>query len=232
MKRALHSRDTVPPLPSGVRGESTWMCSALRSEERAGVRGPVGQTPKVFNASCKDACAKTALLRKIAPSPQPSPRRGEGAKRGFATLLCTFALSLASIGAHAQSSDNALYTPANIGNANGEQIFHSICQGCHMPDAQGATGAGTYPALTHNPKLASPQYMAAVILFGRHDMPSFVTKPEVQRGFFFGNTTLSDEQIAEVINYVRTHFGNTYSNSITAADVAAMHPQDHPSKSK
>jgi mono/diheme cytochrome c family protein len=140
---------------------------------------------------------------------------------------------LASTGTvHAQSSDNALYTSANIGNANGEQIFHNICQGCHMPDAKGATGAGTYPALTGNAKLASPQYMAAVILFGRHDMPAFATKPEVHSGLFFGNTTLSDEQIAQVINYVRTHFGNQYSNSITAAEVTAMHPQDKPSNAK
>jgi mono/diheme cytochrome c family protein len=146
-------------------------------------------------------------------------------------MLCSIALALAST-AHAQSSDNALYTPDTIKAANGEQIFHNICQGCHMPDAKGATGAGTYPALTGNPKLASPQYMATVILFGRHDMPSFVTKSEVHRGIFFADTTLSDEQIAEVINYIRTHFGNTYSNSISAADIAAMHPQDKLSTTK
>jgi mono/diheme cytochrome c family protein len=131
----------------------------------------------------------------------------------------------------AQSSDNALYTPASIKGANGEEIFHHICQGCHMPDAKGATGAGTYPALTGNPKLISAPYMAAVILFGRHDMPSFATKPETQHNFF-EDTKLSDEQIAEVINYVRTHFGNDYRDSITAAQVAAMHPQDHLTSSK
>jgi mono/diheme cytochrome c family protein len=206
----------------------------LPSGGRAGVRGHAGQTPRLFKASCKHARAKIPLLLKIVPSPQPSPRRGEGEKqRRFARYLCAIALSLSSFGTvQAQSSDNALYTAASIKDANGEQIFHSICQGCHMPDAKGASGAGTYPALAGNPKLASPQYMAAVILFGRHDMPSFATKPEVQRGFFFGNTTLSDEQIAEVINYVRTHFGNTYNNSITAAEIAAMHPQDQPSTSK
>lgn len=125
--------------------------------------------------------------------------------------------------ATAQSSDNTFYSYASLKNANGETIFHSICQGCHMPDAKGATGAGTYPALTGNPKLASPQYMAAVILFGRHDMPSFVVRQSNHRSFF-EDATLTDEQVAEVINYVRTHFGNRYTNSMTAADVAAMHP--------
>jgi len=131
----------------------------------------------------------------------------------------------------AQSSDNALYTRTSIKGANGEAIFQHICQGCHMPDARGATGAGTYPALADNPKLASAPYMAAVILFGRHDMPSFAAKPITQHSFF-ADTKLSDEQIAEVINYVRTHFGNDYRDSITVAQVAAMHPQDHPSPSK
>lgn len=126
--------------------------------------------------------------------------------------------------AAAQSSAPPFYTYASLHNANGEEVFHHICQGCHMPDAKGAVGAGTYPALAGNPKLASPQYMAAVILFGRHDMPSFESKPQGP-GNFFRNASLTDEQIADVINYVRTHFGNHYSNSITAAEVTAMHPQ-------
>lgn len=149
----------------------------------------------------------------------------------YAFVFALSGLILGTSTAQAQSSDNALYTRASIESANGEQIFHSICQGCHMPDAKGATGAGTYPALAGNTKLASPQYMAAVVLFGRHDMPSFATKPETRHGFF-EDTKLSDEQIAEVINYVRTHFGNNYPNSISAADVAAMHPQDQPVTSK
>jgi mono/diheme cytochrome c family protein len=164
--------------------------------------------------------------------PLSSAQRGKGVRRRLAIYLCAMALSMGSFGsALAQSSDNALYTRASIKSANGEQIFQHICQGCHMPDAKGATGAGTYPALSGNPKLASPQYMAAVILFGRHDMPSFEMRPTTQ-GLFFEDTKLSDEQIAEVIHYVRTHFGNTYSNGITAAEVAAMHPQDASSTAK
>ncbi|GLQ88624.1 c-type cytochrome [Dyella flagellata] len=140
-------------------------------------------------------------------------------------LLSMLALFLACTGAAvAQSADKPLYTYASLANAKGEAVFHAICQGCHMPDAKGATGAGTYPALTGNPKLASPQYMAAVILFGRHDMPSFVMRHS-DPGNFFEDATLTDAQIADVINYVRTHFGNHYTNNIAAAEVAAMHPQ-------
>ena len=140
------------------------------------------------------------------------------------SLLAIVLLLAGSSFALAQTSDNTLYTNDSLTHADGEAIFHAICQGCHMPDAKGAIGAGTYPALVNNPKLASPQYMAAVILFGRHDMPSFVERPAAH-GNFFKDTMLTDEQIAEVIHYVRTHFGNHYTNGITAADVAAMHPQ-------
>jgi mono/diheme cytochrome c family protein len=37
------------------------------------------------------------------------------------------------------------------------------------------------------------------------------------------NGMLSDAQVAAVITYVRTHFGNTYKDPITPADVAASH---------
>lgn len=152
-------------------------------------------------------------------------------KRVIAHLFCATLLLGCAGFVYAQSSDNTLYTYDTLHNANGEAIFHSICQGCHMPDAKGATGAGTYPALTGNPRLVSAQYMAATILFGRHDMPSFKTSAAPNRSFF-GDTKLSDAQIADVINYIRTHFGNHYSDSITADEVTAMHPQDKSSSSK
>jgi mono/diheme cytochrome c family protein len=138
----------------------------------------------------------------------------------IATWCTGLLLLCCAVTAHAQTTDaaNVFSTAANM--PDGETIFHSICQGCHMPDAKGAIGAGTYPALTGNPRLVSPQYMAAVILNGRHDMPSF---GKLGGPAHFNDTQLSDEQIAEVINYIRTHFGNHYTDSITAAQVAAMH---------
>jgi mono/diheme cytochrome c family protein len=32
---------------------------------------------------------------------------------------------------------------------------------------------------------------------------------------------MSDAQVADVANYIRTHFGNSYSEAVSAADVAA-----------
>jgi mono/diheme cytochrome c family protein len=38
---------------------------------------------------------------------------------------------------------------------------------------------------------------------------------------------LSEAQIAAVINYVRSHFGNHYKDEITAAEVKALDPSAH-----
>jgi mono/diheme cytochrome c family protein len=93
----------------------------------------------------------------------------------------------------------------------GEAIFKNVCQGCHMPDAKGAVGAGMYPALAKNPKLEVAGYPIAVVVNGQKAMPAF-------GGMF------SDQQVADVVNYVRTHFGNNYKDKATPADVKASRP--------
>ena len=102
-----------------------------------------------------------------------------------------------------------------FGQQTGEDIYHAICQGCHMPDAKGATGAGTYPALAHDVKLAAAIYPITVVLNGQRAMPSFGNAIPP-----FGQY-LDDAQIANVLNYLRTHFGNHYTDIITAAQVTA-----------
>ncbi len=103
---------------------------------------------------------------------------------------------------------------------DGRQIYEHICQGCHMPGAAGAVGAGHYPALAKDPILTSRRYTALTILTGRRNMPAFGAKHAV--GFVGPPITLSNEQIAAVVNYVRTNFGNHYRDPITAAEVAAL----------
>ncbi len=88
----------------------------------------------------------------------------------------------------------------------GADLFKGICQGCHMPDAKGAVGAGAYPALANNIHLAAAVYPINVVVNGQRAMPPF-------------GEGLSDEQIANVLNYVRTNFGNHYKDVITPAAV-------------
>jgi mono/diheme cytochrome c family protein len=115
-------------------------------------------------------------------------------------------------------------TTGILGTSSGEAVYTQICQGCHMPEGRGAVGAGYYPAFAGNPTLASSRYMAATILNGRRNMPSF--EQHANNEFFFPPTWLTDTQIANVVNYIRSHFGNHYTDSISAADVAALHAKE------
>jgi len=132
-----------------------------------------------------------------------------------------FALTAAAlVDATARAGTAGIFDPAILGTTDGRQIFEQICQGCHMPDGRGAVGAGHYPALANDRTLVSRQYMALTILMGRRNMPAFGARHAI--GFGGPPATLSEEQIAAVVNYVRTHFGNRYKDSITAAEVAAL----------
>jgi mono/diheme cytochrome c family protein len=128
--------------------------------------------------------------------------------------------AVALVDARAQADSAGIFDPATLSTTDGRQIFEQICQGCHMRNGQGAVGAGHYPALANNRTLASRRYMALTILMGRRNMPAFGAKHAI--GFGGPPASLSEEQIAAVINYVRTHFGNRYKDSITADEVATL----------
>lgn len=93
----------------------------------------------------------------------------------------------------------------------GENLYRAICQGCHMPKGEGAQGAGFYPALTKNPRLASSAYPTYVVLNGLRGMPPFAQR-------------LSDQQVADVVNYVRSNFGNAYTDKVSPEDIKKARP--------
>jgi len=113
-----------------------------------------------------------------------------------------------------------MFGAGHLESTSGEVIYQQICQGCHMPDARGASGAGRYPALAGDRALQSAQFMALTLIEGRRNMPAFGGKS--QEGFSYIVPTLDDEQIAAVTNYVRTHFGNHFKGTISAAQVKAL----------
>jgi mono/diheme cytochrome c family protein len=121
----------------------------------------------------------------------------------FALIVLVGLSAAGSRAAHAQKILSGVYT-----QQSGEDLYKGICQGCHMPDAKGAIGAGAYPALANNIRLIAAIYPITVVLNGQRAMPPF-------------GADLSDTQIANVINYIRAHFGNRYKDPISAAAVKA-----------
>jgi mono/diheme cytochrome c family protein len=126
--------------------------------------------------------------------------------------LLLVALVVATAGpALAQSADGSFSNPFRFMQRDGEAIYRSVCQGCHMPNGEGAVGAGAYPALARNAKLEAGGYPVFLVVNGQKAMPPF-------------GSLLNDDQVAAVVNYVRSHFGNDYKDAVSASDVKAARP--------
>jgi mono/diheme cytochrome c family protein len=111
--------------------------------------------------------------------------------------------------AWADDSGPTFGDPSRFTEQGGAAIYRSVCAGCHMADGRGAAGAGTYPALAGDARLAESGYPIAMVLRGQKAMPRF-------------GWGLTDEQVAAVVGYVRTHFGNRFAVAVKAIDVAAQ----------
>jgi len=120
------------------------------------------------------------------------------------------ATAAAMTGPAAGDADGAFVTGSKFSEPDGEKLYRRVCAGCHMPDAKGvATGAGFYPALAGNPKLASAGYPVYVVTHGMNGMPPV-------------GQMMTDQQVADVVNHVRSSFGNRYRDKVKPADVAAV----------
>ncbi|MEL6059800.1 MULTISPECIES: c-type cytochrome [unclassified Methylobacterium] len=95
--------------------------------------------------------------------------------------------------------------------AGGEALYVQICAACHQAGGKGAVGAAAYPALAGDARLASASYPVTVMLYGLRGMPAL-------------GRMMSDAQVAEVVNYVRTHFDNHYGDAVAPEDVKAARP--------
>jgi mono/diheme cytochrome c family protein len=146
---------------------------------------------------------------------QSSRLMGSVARVPAALALCAAQL-LATPASDAQSGAEApasvVFSPAlRFTEQGGESLYRNVCSACHMMDGRGASGAGTFPSLVGNSKLQAAGYPLYVVSNGLHGMPPL--------GAF-----MSDEQVAAVVNYVRTHFGNSYQDAVTAEDAKAVRP--------
>jgi mono/diheme cytochrome c family protein len=121
------------------------------------------------------------------------------------------ALSLLSFAALAQDVSSPAPAPTfsagyRFSEMSGEALFVNVCGGCHMSDGKGAAGAGIYPSLAGDSHLEARGYPVAIVVNGQRAMPAF-------------GAMMGDDQVAAVVNYLRTHFGNSYPDAVTSEDV-------------
>jgi fructose 5-dehydrogenase cytochrome subunit len=105
---------------------------------------------------------------------------------------------------------------------HGERLFAGDCAACHRPTGLGSKD-GYYPQLFHNTATGAttPDNLIAAILQGvdRTVGGQHVYMPGFSGGSYVDE--LSDQDVADVSNYVLTQFGNP-SVHVTAADVAVV----------
>jgi cytochrome c6 len=91
--------------------------------------------------------------------------------------------------------------------ADGKALFSKNCAACHQASGKGIPGA--FPALAGNSLVqGAPGEVSTVLLKGRGGMPDF-------------SGSLDDAEIAQVLSYVRTSWGNNAA-PLSGAEVAAQ----------
>ncbi len=112
-------------------------------------------------------------------------------------------------------------TVATAQPSQGETIYAQRCMSCHQMNGVGAPGV--YPPLAGSEYVldANPAVPASIVIHG-------LQGPITVKGAQFNSLmpaygigiTMSDEEVAAVVSYIRTSWGNTAS-VVTAAEVAS-----------
>jgi mono/diheme cytochrome c family protein len=127
---------------------------------------------------------------------------------------------LLAAGANAAASAPA----AAAAKVDGAQIFADQCSACHQQNGQGV--AGQFPPLAQNPDIfLARDYPARVVLFGLSG--KITIGGQSFDGVMPPLGVLKDEEIAAVVRYVRTAWGNDARRPksmqpVDAAMVAAL----------
>lgn len=127
----------------------------------------------------------------------------------FVAVLAVFAFA-----AHAGTSSIASAA------SDGKAIFNTNCATCHQANGMGSPGV--FPPLAGNKDVtdADPSKLIAIVLHGA-STPMTVNGKQYSGGMPPWKGTLSNADIAAVLTYVRSSWGNKAS-AVTEAQVAKV----------
>ncbi|HJR77138.1 MAG TPA: copper-containing nitrite reductase [Nitrospiraceae bacterium] len=101
--------------------------------------------------------------------------------------------------------------------AAGGRLYKTYCVGCHQPEGQGIQG--TFPPLAKSDYLADKSRTIATVLNGLTG--SIEVNGQRYNGVMPPMGHLKDDEIADILSYVRHSWGNE-GDAVSAADVAAQ----------
>lgn len=117
----------------------------------------------------------------------------------------------------------AFIQPANRAKsiANGKKVYANNCMNCHMEDGKGLEGA--FPPVAQSDYLKRPSKdLIEVILKGQSG--EIKVNGVVYNGMMPAQDYLSDEEIADVLNYINNSWGNKNVKPILPSQVKQLRP--------
>jgi len=101
----------------------------------------------------------------------------------------------------------------------GKEVYALYCINCHMADGNGT--ADVNPPVAKTAYLKNPaKTLINIILLGQNG--EITVNNKKYNGQMPAQTFLTDEQIADVLNYTRNSFGNKIPTAITPQQVKAL----------
>jgi len=140
------------------------------------------------------------------------------ATRYFSTSLGLFLLLLTGC----QPSGNKPATQSESTSSSidaGKAVYQRQCAACHQPNGMGVPKF--YPPLAKNETLkGEPQKLIHILLNGMAG--EIVVNDQTYNGIMAPYQNLSDQEIADVLNYVRQEMNGVKGQFVDASQVAKM----------
>ncbi|MAM22591.1 cytochrome c [Croceibacter atlanticus] len=146
----------------------------------------------------------------------------------YSILICVTVLSLLSCKNETQKTETSLIpesektfsqeSPLEQSIKRGEAVYIDFCKRCHMPNGKGV--GTTYPPLAGSNWLEEKRKESI------HSV-KYGLNGEIQvNGKTYNNVMtplgLSDDEVADVMNYVMNSWGNTQETMVTKDEVSAI----------
>jgi len=144
----------------------------------------------------------------------------------YSIMLFVFVLGSCSGKKSANNNQEQSENPKELSDVTGTQalgephpgkaVYQKYCLTCHQSDGSGVPGM--FPPLSPNEWIADKDKMIELMLNGQSG--EITVNGEVYNSLMPAHDFLSDEQIADVISYVRMSFGNDLE-AVSQEEVAA-----------
>ncbi len=102
--------------------------------------------------------------------------------------------------------------------ARGKEVYANFCMSCHMEDGK---GTDIFPPVAKTDYLKkSSKFLINIVLQGQSG--EITVNKKQYNAMMPAQAYLTDEQIADVFNYIRNSMGNKITTPITPAEVKAL----------